>query len=65
MWAEQELPGLGRQPSAGLLGSPAEAFAVGLLPLSFFFFFFLAMPRGMWDLSSWTRDQTHAPCSES
>ena len=27
-----------------------------------FFFFFLAMPCSMWDLSSPTRDQTHAPC---
>ena len=27
-----------------------------------FFFFFLAMPHGMWDLSSPTRDRTHAPC---
>ena len=25
----------------------------------------LAMPRGMWDLSSLTRDQTSAPCSGS
>ena len=28
-------------------------------------FFFLAVPRGMRDLSSPTRDQTHATCSES
>ena len=27
-----------------------------------FFFFFLALPHGMWDLSSLTRDRTHAPC---
>ena len=26
------------------------------------FFFFLAMPLGTWDLSSSTRDRTHAPC---
>ena len=29
----------------------------------FFFFFFLAAPHCMWDLSSLTRDLTHAPCS--
>ena len=27
------------------------------------FFFLLPIPCGMWDLSSPTRDQTHAPCS--
>ena len=27
--------------------------------------FFLALPRGMWDLSSPTRDETRAPCSGS
>ena len=26
-----------------------------------FIIYFLAMPSGMWDLSSPTRDQTHAP----
>ena len=26
------------------------------------FFSFLAVPRGMWDLSPLTRDRTHAPC---
>ena len=30
-----------------------------------FFFFFLAMPCSKQDLSSLTRDQTHAPCSGS
>ena len=30
-----------------------------------FFFFFLAMPWGMWDLSFLTRDRTHVPCSGS
>ena len=25
-------------------------------------FFFPVTPRGMWDLSSLTRDRTHAPC---
>ena len=29
------------------------------------FFFFLAMPSSMWDLSSLTWDQTCAPCSGS
>ena len=29
------------------------------------YFFFLAMPHGMWDLSSPTRDRTCAPCSGS
>ena len=24
--------------------------------------FFFSLPLGMWDLSSLTRDQTHAPC---
>ena len=28
-------------------------------------FLFLTMPRGMWDLSSLTRDQTRVPCSGS
>ena len=28
----------------------------------FYFIYFLVMPRGMWDLSSQTRDQTHIPC---
>ena len=27
--------------------------------------FFLVMPHGLWDLSSPTRAQTRAPCSES
>ena len=27
------------------------------------FFVFLAKPRGLWDLSSPTRDQTYTPCS--
>ena len=31
---------------------------------SVFFFFFLAMPHSMWDLSCLTRDQTCALCSE-
>ena len=30
-----------------------------------FFFLLLAEPRGMWDLSSPTRDRTQAPCSGS
>ena len=30
-----------------------------------FFFFFLATPCSMWDLSSLTRDQTRAPCRGS
>ena len=40
-----------------------------LFIMDFFFFLhhclflFLAMPPGMWDLGSLTRDQTHAPCS--
>ena len=29
---------------------------------SFFGFFVLAAPHGMWDFSSPTRDQTHGPC---
>ena len=33
-----------------------------LLYFIFLFFPFLAVPRGIWDLSSLTRDQTHAPC---
>ena len=28
-------------------------------------YFILAVPRGMWDLSSLTRDRTCVPCSES
>ena len=35
------------------------------LETGIFFFFFLAIPRGMRDLSSPTRDWTHAPCSGS
>ena len=34
-----------------------------LLELPFFFFFFLATPCGIWDLSSLSRARTHAPCS--
>ena len=30
-----------------------------------FFCLFLAVPRGMWDLSSLTRDRTHAPAVEA
>ena len=30
-----------------------------------FFFFLLAVPHSMWDLSSRTRDGTRAPCSGS
>ena len=30
-----------------------------------FFFKFLAVPRGMWDLSSPARDLTHTPCHGS
>ena len=29
----------------------------------FFFFFLVFWPRGMWDLSSPTRDRTHTPCT--
>ena len=29
----------------------------------FVFFFFWTAPRGMWDPSSLTRDQTHSPCT--
>jgi len=32
---------------------------------SYVFFFFSALPQGMLDLSSLTRDQTGAPCSAS
>ena len=31
-------------------------------PGCLFFVFSLAVPRGMWDLSSPTRDRTHTPC---
>ena len=33
--------------------------------LLFILFYFLAALCSMWDLSSLTRDQTHAPCSGS
>ena len=33
--------------------------------ISFVFFNLLAMPHGMWDLGSPTRDRTHASCSRS
>ena len=32
---------------------------------AFIYLFILAAPCGLWDLSSPTRDQTHAPCSRS
>ena len=35
---------------------------VWVLHVQFFSFIALAMPRGMWDLSSPTRDGTRAPC---
>ena len=39
---------------------------LGAISLSLFYFlYFLAFPLGMWDLSSSTRDKTHAPCSRS
>ena len=31
----------------------------------FFFFNFLAIPHGMWDLSSLTKDGTSVPCTGS
>ena len=31
----------------------------------YYFYFFLAMPHGMWNLSSPTRDWTHVPCGGS
>jgi len=34
-----------------------------ILYLRRFFFFFLSISRGMWDLSSLIRDQTHTSCS--
>ena len=34
-----------------------------ILYLRRFFFFFLATSRGMWDLRSLIRDQTHTSCS--
>ena len=36
---------------------------VPVLVLTIFLFFFLAVPRGLQDLSSLTRDRTCAPCS--
>ena len=33
-----------------------------LTPFFFLFFFFFGHTMSMWDLSSPTRDQTHAPC---
>ena len=35
------------------------------LEFTIYFFSFLAMLHGMWDLSSLTKDQTHASCSPS
>ena len=47
----------------------SPSFASSLLSgnwnLVFIFFSFLAMLRGMWNLSSLTKDQTHASCSPS
>ena len=31
----------------------------------FFFSYFMAMPLGIWDLSSLTKDRTCTPCNES
>ena len=43
---------------------PIQSLSPGLR-LFFSFLFFLAAPRGMWDLNSPTRGQTRAPCSGS
>ena len=45
------------RPVWSILGEPRRQQSANL------FFFFFATPRGMWDLSSSTRDQTHAPYS--
>ena len=44
------------RPVWSILGEPRRQQSANL-------FFFFATPRGMWDLSSSTRDQTHAPYS--
>ena len=42
-----------------------QNFLAPLYFLSFLFFFFFDTPHGIWDLSSPTRDPTHAPCCGS
>ena len=58
-----------RFTSAGLLETPRTVARQTPLSMGFFrqesFFFFLAILRIIWDLSSPTRDRTHAPCSGS
>ena len=52
----------------GMVISPFLPWGAGLSDLSTvtqYFIIFLAAVHGMWDLSSPTRGQTHAPCSRS
>ena len=43
----------------------SELSLISILYCSIFFFFFFAAPHGVWDLSSPTTDQTHAPSLEA
>ena len=45
--------------------SVCTAVSVWVLHVQFLSFVVLAVPRGMWDLSSLTRDGTRAPCIRS
>ena len=71
VWAQNQFHSISmRQPSTvvrtgcGLAGTQAPPLC-GLGQVSPIFFFFLAVPHGLWDLSSLTRDGTWAHGSES
>ena len=49
------------EPSANHAAMKGRAVYLGFFKI-FKFFIFLATPRGMWDLSSLTRDRTRVPC---
>ena len=53
--------GTGAEPSK----ASSVPYRSQLIFLLSFFSLFLATPRGLWDLSSPTRDQTQEPCSGS
>ena len=44
----------------GIQYSDSHFFFISI-PFTYLFIYLLATPRGMWDLSSLTRDQTHLP----
>ena len=44
------------RPTIEVLTGLSSPELVGEIMITTFFFFFLAAPCGLWDLSSWTRD---------